>query len=293
MNHVAVIIASSGRPDILRQTLESLLGQSRMPDEIVVSVPGESDFRDPESFVPIVRRVLSEPGASVQRNRGIDALKTRPLFVAFVDDDMVFHVDYLKNMEELFAKNDKLTLVMGHLLANGNVTSEKARELVDAPPDQGENAGKYYPSRAEWGSVYGCNMCVRFSMLEKERFDERLPLYSVMEDVDFGTRARRHGEVGYFFGSMAVHLRASAGRVNQRMLGFAEVMNPAYLARKGTVPRMHALWQFVIKRPLRNFILMFYPKQSQRRRELFAGNLYALWNIIRGKLEPERMLDLR
>ncbi len=114
-----------------------------------------------------------------------------------------------------------------------------------------------------------------------------------MEDVDFGTRARRHGEVGYYYGSMAVHLRAPGSRISDRMLGFAEVMNPAYLARKGSVPRLHALWEFVLKRPCRNFVLILHPGQSRMRRQRFAGNLYALWHIVRGRLEPERMLDLR
>ncbi len=130
---LAVVIASNGRPEILRETLKSLLCQSRLPDEVVVSVASESDFPEPGWFAPIVTRVISPRGASVQRNRGIDSLRTSPLFVAFVDDDMVFHVDYLKNMEELFVKNDHLALVMGHLLVNGNVTAQQALELTSAP----------------------------------------------------------------------------------------------------------------------------------------------------------------
>jgi len=289
-SRIAVVIASSGRPDILRETLASLSRQSRPADEIILSVPAESDFPFPTELP--VRRVFSPTGASIQRNRGIDALAGEPLFVAFVDDDMVFHADYLREMEQLFERTPHLALAMGHLLANGNVTAGEAEQLVQTPPDQGANSGKYYPSSATWGSVYGCNICVRFSLLATERFDERLPLYSVMEDVDFGTRARRHGEVGYFFGSMAVHLRAPGGRVNHRMLGFAEVMNPIYLARKGTVPRGHAIWQFMLKRPLRNLLLTLHPRQGGKRRQQFAGNAYALWNIVRGRLDPERMLDL-
>ena len=81
--------------------------------------------------------------------------------------------------------------------------------------------------------------------------------------------------------------------ISHRMLGFAEVMNPAYLAGKGSVPRLHALWQFVLKRPCRNFLLIFYLPQSRMRCQRFAGNLYAVWNILRGRLEPELILNLR
>ena len=121
---------------------------------------------------------------------------------------------------------------------------------MDCPAD----SRHYHAKQTTFGDVYGCNMCVRYSIACAEPFDERLPLYSYMEDMDFGTRARRHGHIGYYYGSLAVHLRASEGRVSYRALGFSEVMNPAYLAAKGTIPKSHAVKSFVIRKPLANLV---------------------------------------
>jgi GT2 family glycosyltransferase len=291
-NSIAVVIASTQRADILSKTLVSVTNQSRRADEIIVSVTSETDFPE-KPFPSYVRRILSRPGASAQRNAGVDALMSRPLFVAFLDDDLVLHSDYLKNMERIFISKPQAMLVMGHLLANGNISFDEAQNLAAFPPDCGANAGRYYPVRGTYGGVYGANMCVRFSLLESERFDERLPLYSMMEDVDIGTRARQYGEVGYYFGSMAVHLRAESGRINLRAHGFAEVMNPMYLGCKGTIPKWDAILKFVLRTPVANAVLACI--QHQRRFERWqrlVGNLYALGYILRCRIEPELILEL-
>jgi glycosyltransferase involved in cell wall biosynthesis len=289
---IAVVIASTQRWEILSETLDSVLNQSRMPDEIIVSVASVADFPG-SSFPGHVRRIVSKPGASAQRNAGIDALISRPLFVAFLDDDVILHPDYLQNMEQVFVSNPQAVLIMGHLLANGNISLDEAHALIVSPPDCSSDAGQYYPSRATYGGVYGANMCIRFRFLEKERFDERLPLYSLMEDVDIGTRARRYGEVGYYFGSMAVHLRTPGGRFSHRALGFSEVMNPMYLGCKGTIPKRHAIFRFVLRIPIRNAVHACI--SSPRRFECWqrlTGNFHALGDIVSGRIEPERVVEL-
>jgi GT2 family glycosyltransferase len=291
-NKVAVVIASTQRSDILLKALESIMNQNRTPDEIVVSVISEADLPGP-SLPSRVRRVFSKPGASVQRNAGIDALVSRPLFVAFLDDDVILHPDYLRNMEQIFKSKPHTMLIMGHLLANGNISLDEAHGLIACPPDCGSNTGQYYPLRQAYGNVYGANMCIRFSLLEKERFDERLPLYSLMEDVDMGTRARRYGEIGYYFGSLAVHLRVSGGRISYRALGFSEVMNPMYLGCKGTIPKRHAILRFVLLVPVMNAILACIPNRRQHERwQRLIGNLRAVSDIVSWRIEPERATEL-
>jgi GT2 family glycosyltransferase len=287
-NKIAVVIASTQRPDILSKALASILNQSRMPDEIVVSVVSEVDFPGPP-FPARVRRLLSKPGLTAQRNAGVDALVSRPLFVAFLDDDVILHPNYLRNMEQLFDSKPQAMLVMGHLLANGNINLDEAYALIESPPDFGTRAGQYY--LAQGLGAYGANMCIRFSLLEKERFDERLPLYSVMEDVDMGIRARRHGEVGYYFGSLAVHLRVPVGRISYQALGFSEVMNPMYLACKGTIPKWNTILRFVLRIPVMNAILACVASSRRYERwQRFIGNMHAVGDIVTCRIEPERAL---
>ena len=288
---IAVVIASTQRPVILSKTLESILNQSRMPDEVIVSVISDKDFpRQP--YPDRVRRVVSAPGLTAQRNAGIDAVLSRPLFVAFLDDDILIHKHFLRNMEQIFKTRPEAMLVMGHLLANGNISLDEAQALIASPPDCDLDAGEYCPVQAAYGGVYGANMCIRFRLLEHERFDERLALYSAMEDVDIGTRVRRYGEVGYYFGSLAVHLRTPVGRMSHRALGFSEVMNPMYLGCKGTIPKRHAILKFVLRMPLRNAILACVTSQRGERWQRLIGNLYAIRDIVRCRIDPGRVVGL-
>jgi GT2 family glycosyltransferase len=229
-----------------------------------------------------VKAVCSERGASRQRNRGTQALSTNIDIVVFLDDDMILHRDYLRGIESIFAATPDAALIMGHLIINGGVSIGRAFELADCPAD----STHYDVKQTTFGDVYGCNMCVRFDVAVAEPFDERLPLYSYMEDVDFGTRVRRHGHIGYYYGSLAVHLRTSEGRVSHRALGFSEVMNPAYLASKGTLPRLHALSNFIIKKPLSNLARLITGPERVQRRERFIGNCIALRHMLAGRLDP-------
>lgn len=284
---IAVVIASTMRPKALAATLSSLSAQSRPADAVVVSVVESSDL--PETMDESIQFVYSERGASKQRNRGLEALPKNIDVVAFLDDDIILHRDYLQGIESIFSVTPGAALIMGHLIANGNVSIETALELVNSPPD----STQYAITPSSFGDVYGCNMCVRFDVACKEPFDERLPLYSYMEDVDFGTRVRRHGHVGYYYGSLAVHLRVNEGRVSYRALGFSEIMNPVYLAAKGTIPVWHALYGFVLRKPLANVVrsLTGGPRKTERRERL-VGNCIALRCILSGKLDPDRASDI-
>jgi len=281
---IAVVIASTMRPVTLAATLSSLNDQSRPADEIVVSVVSPSDL--PESST--ARVVYSERGASRQRNRGTEALSEETDIVAFLDDDMILHRDYLHGIEAVFAATPDAALIMGHLLANGEISAAEASALLESPV----SSTHYAVSQAAFGGVYGCNMCVRYRVAREEPFDERLPLYSVMEDMDLGTRVRRHGHVGYYYGSLAVHLRTSEGRVCHRVLGFSEVMNPAYLALKKTIPRSHALSNFIIRKPAANLCRIVTGPQRRHRWERLIGNCVALRDILTGRVNPESAIQL-
>lgn len=295
-NSCSVVIASTNRPEILKEIIFSLRNQTLLPKEVIVSVVKLEDYPqelNDLSFPFEMRCVISAKGLAKQRNYGFESLLSRTDFVCFFDDDLILHEEYLRKMASTFAENESCVCCMGHLLANGDITIGEAKELCLSPPDIGENKDKYYATSAEWGQLYGCNMCFRWGFLLKEKFDERLPLYSEMEDVDMGTRARRVGDVGYYFGSLAVHLKVSSGRINNRMHGFSQIMNAFYLAKKGSIPMRYTILQIVLRKPIQNFILIFVPKQTSKRVKLLYGNFYALINILLGNIDPELLLKLK
>jgi glycosyltransferase involved in cell wall biosynthesis len=290
----SVVIASANRPHILKETVRSVLEQTVQPQELVVSVPQEQDFPlVPDEFPARVKRVIAPTGLARQRNFGFRALTVKTDFVTFLDDDIILHRDYLYYLSQAFATRPHAVCIMGHLLANGNISLERAKELCHSPPKSPQNLqSDYYATSATWGHLYGANMSFAWHFLEQECFDERLPLYSEMEDTDMGTRARRRGEVGYYFACQGVHLQAASGRINYKKRGFSQIMNFYYLVRKGTIPA-EGHKQHVVKKIAANAVLVLLPRQTRKRIGLPIGNLYAVRHILVGRIEPELILNLK
>ena len=83
-----------------------------------------------------------------------------------------------------------------------------------------------------------------------------------------GSRAKKYGDVSYYFGSLAVHLKAPSGRINYRMHGFSQIMDAYYLAQKGSISKHYVIYQILLRKLLQNLILAFIPKQTSKEYQL-------------------------
>lgn len=286
---IAVVICTSGRPEIIAETVAFINAGTLVPEEIIV-VGVEAD-NIPDFKADNVRSFLTSQGLTRQRNFGAAQISSDPELIAFVDDDLFVHPVYFENMLQVFQDHPEATLVMGHIIKNGDVSPQEARTLIADKTITQEDRANYTRTDAEWGGVYGANMVIRKSFFETEKFDERLALYGGLEDADMGSRARRHGEVGYYFGAQCVHLRHPGARISYRKLGFSEVMNAMYLARKGTVPWKIAIVRHLLLRPASNMAKAVLQGERDRY-ERFRGNLIALFTLAQGKLQPEKIEDV-
>jgi GT2 family glycosyltransferase len=123
------------------------------------------------------------------------------------------------------------------------------------------------------------------------RVDERLPLYAWYEDIDVTRQLGRHGAILRLAGARGVHLGSKSGRVKQLRLGYSQVVNPVYLARKGTFPWNHAI-PSAARHCLANLVRSLKPEPWADRWGRFRGNMIGLWDLLRGRAAPERILDL-
>jgi hypothetical protein len=140
---------------------------------------------------------------------------------------------------------------------------------------------------------YGCNMAVRMAPVRAHgiRVDEALPLYAWYEDIDFTRLLGRHGTILRLAGARGVHLGVKAGRVAGLRLGYSQVANPVYLARKGTFPWSHAI-PSAARHCAMNLLRSLRPEPHVDRFGRFRGNLIALWDLLRGRAAPGRILEL-
>jgi GT2 family glycosyltransferase len=292
---IGVVIVSKGRPGILADTLESLSRQTVRPEKIVLVVPSEEDLPR-EFWNDDVQTVIGPLGASVQRNEGVRVIPLTVKYVAFFDDDMELKPDYL---EVAVAFMDGLPAVIafsGPVLSNGNVTRQRARQIVaDYWPEQRfrgifQSSGRNY-------MLHGCNMVIRRAVLEYEKFDEELPLYSYNEDYDLSIRLLSYGRLGRFSGCLSVHLEASSGRVREDQRGYSLVANNYYFITQKKVHLPIPLawirfWLVCVGRPL--FVCCWHILKRDRSYDFSGrmnGILLAVRDIFTGRSHPGRIKE--
>jgi GT2 family glycosyltransferase len=287
-----VIIATIGRRAQVGQLVRHLESQTRPPDEVIISAPDASHVETYDEDRFTVRHVFGAAGLTIQRNAALEvALGRRADVVTFFDDDFIPADNYLAEVAVAFRANPNWSVVMGRVVADGARGTEldwKAglaalRSAVDHPTK---------PGVVEHVGAYGCNMSVRVSALGKLRFDERLPLYGWLEDIDFTSQLRRTGRVIELRHVLGVHLGVrSGGRVSGRRLGYSQVMNPIYLVSKGTVPFSFAM-KLMVCNVIANLTRSLWPEAHVDRWGRLRGNFMAASHAILGRIEPEYILKI-
>jgi GT2 family glycosyltransferase len=289
---LAIIIASTGRPGEIRQWKDRLAEQSRMPDLFCLSVSGPDDLPILDDWPTACEVVRSPKGLPVQRNAALDHVIGRVDIVAFFDDDYVGSRTLVEDVVKLFEDNAPLVGVSGHLLLDGiggaGLSYEAAVAAVDAYDRNGRQAVWL---RTHFGGLYGCNMAYRASAIGDVRFDEQLPLYGWLEDIDFGSRLTDRGLMAYTNAFAGVHQGIKHGRTSGVRLGYSQVANPIYLCRKGTLQRSTMI-RFIVRHIAKNLARAWFPEPWIDRAGRLRGNLIALRDLIGGTLHPTRILNL-
>lgn len=176
---VSCVIPTHGRPEYLREAIESVLAQSIKPAEIiVVSDDANADskavaqsFEEAGAAVHFFRNT-DAPGASGSRNLG--ASRATGKWLAFLDDDDLWHPDFILHAAEVIDRTDTdLTISW----------VEMFREDLRAP---GINIGPNVTARdaaSRTPGLTGSNFVIRRTAFEDlGGFDPGLP---VMNDIDF------------------------------------------------------------------------------------------------------------
>lgn len=290
---IVVGIATSGRREVLRDTLAQIDRQERRPDRILICPVSadDVDWNHAASLTVPVERVDGPRGLTAQRNAILDRMGA-PDLIVFFDDDYLPAARFLAETERLFQQNPDIVAATGHLLADGirgpGIGLPEAQALLsaDRAPER--------PGVMPIDNLYGCNMVARFPAMMRAgvRFDENLPLYGWHEDIDFSGQLRGHGRIVFADALRGVHRGVKRGRTSGVQFGYSQIANTVYVVRKGTMRWPRAL-RFGIGNPIANALGCLRPQGIVDRRGRLKGNLLALWDLLRGKLDPQRILSLR
>jgi glycosyltransferase involved in cell wall biosynthesis len=189
---VSVVIATCGRPELLRRAVQSILRQDyHGPVEVVVVF--DRIGIDPLADMPIhllrsLKTIGNErtPGLAGGRNTGIVA--ARGEYVAFCDDDDEWHRSKLQRQMRLWDAHPEAVA-----LATG-ITIHTGTDSVDRIPPETVTMADFLESRVT--AIHPSSLLYRRSDLMGETglVDEDLPA-SYGEDYDLLLRATRRGPV--------------------------------------------------------------------------------------------------
>jgi GT2 family glycosyltransferase len=193
----------------------------------------------------------------------------------------------------MFSRRPDIVMITGELIADGIkgpglAPAEARRRLDDAKSDRRDR--KTWPYHAG----YGCNMAFRQAVAKDHglTFDESLPLYGWLEDVDFSQQLARYGKVVKTRAARGVHLGVKSGRQSGVRLGYSQIANPIYLLRKKTCPPKNA-FRLMAQNCISNLVRSLAPEPYVDRAGRLRGNVMALFDLARGRLAPQRIESIR
>ncbi|HEX4150618.1 MAG TPA: glycosyltransferase [Steroidobacteraceae bacterium] len=296
LGRAVVVIATKGRPQAIGRLLQVLEQQTQPPAAVVVSATEQADVDAIPASWMNVDVIFGSPGTSIQRNRALNRLQDSCDVVFFFDDDFVPSPHWIERTVRVFASHPGVAGVSGRVIRDGAMSDavswEEAEHLIrEADAAETDGADGCEPL-FEAPDLYGCNMAYRMSAVGSElRFDERLALYGWLEDKDFSRLAGRAGRLVQCHSLVGVHLGLKQGRVSGEKFGYAQIVNPWYLCRKGTLSAKEA-WSNTLKALAINGIKTIRPEAFIDRRGRFRGNVVALRHLLSGVCRPENAAEL-
>lgn len=291
-------IATAGRSGIVAANLLHLAELEDQADRLIICIPDDEEL-DEHALSAVagasihVEMMKSPKGSCAQRNaifRHEAASGTD--YLVFLDDDFLVSDGYFSATKRLLGENDDIVLATGNVLADGatgpGYMPEDGMTILQTAPDAPDEA-----ELEDIHSVYGCNMTMRLSAFDREEelFDEALPLYGWLEDMDFSARARKRGRVVRSRTLQGVHLGTKVGRTPGVRLGYSQIANPLYLLQKGSIGRSRA-FRLMTRNVLANLAGSFFPPEWIDRRGRLKGNFTALRDVLRKQNSPSRILGL-
>jgi glycosyltransferase involved in cell wall biosynthesis len=285
-----LVVCTINRPAILDQTLRSLLSQPGFDSPIVVCSGSETSTRPDSTDLRGVTFFTGRKGLTRQRNAALRLVRSK--YVLFLDDDVELDTRYIDNMEALFDSRHEIVLASGHaVLDRFEARTMVTRSVAIRALKESATAGGVEDS-PRW--IRGHNMFVRTEVARNVGFDERLPLYGLYEDLDFLSRCQRYGKAVHNRDARLVHLGILSGRINDVRLGYSQFANSWYLVNKGIWKAgiVLRIWARELAKNLLRSCIISSTELCDRRARL-KGNLFAIADLCRGRLDPENILNLQ
>lgn len=248
--YISIIICTKDRKHDFSNLINTILVQSKLPDEIIV-VDSSNPVLIKNLFVEEYltkgieyKYTHTKPGLTYQRNVGVKNLNPNADIVFFFDDDLLLYPNYLSNIVELYENDaDKRIGGIGGYITNVEVysffntlyysifllISKNYGDILLSGSNNlyGELSSNKY---VKWLS--GGNTSYRKVIFDEFSFDEKFSSYGLGEDLDFSQRVARRYKLLACANAKAKHMHSKESRPNYSKIGYMEFYNMYYIVSK-------------------------------------------------------------
>jgi len=245
--NTSMIIPTYNRPGDLREALDSIQAQNKLPSEIIIVVDNGGNYKDNYQVYKEFKDKLegtslkifknqAKKGTSTSRNIGIS--ESNGDILIFIDDDVILNKDYVEKIVNIFLNDVEKDI--GGLTGGFNEIDLYKKELQLKKykrlffnfkhiirkcfflPTKGNGKLKKsgFPSEYFWDNevkplewMRGCNMAFRREVFKEFRFDEDLIRG---QDVDFSFRVSSKYKILYVPEIKLLHKLSPSARKNKR-----------------------------------------------------------------------------
>lgn len=190
---VSVVVSTRGRPELVRETLTSIVAQDYPgPIEVLVIHDQEDEDRELAALGTVDREVkvmsnTHRPGLAGSRNTGLDVAKGE--FIATCDDDDLWHTDKVTKQVQLLRDQPDLLVVGSGIRL---LFPDRVREW----PARAPRIPMSTLVRNRVKELHSSTLMMRRDTFAKAgRYDETLP-HAYGEDYEFVLRVARVGIIG-------------------------------------------------------------------------------------------------
>jgi glycosyltransferase involved in cell wall biosynthesis len=237
----SLIICTKDRPHDLERCIESVLAQTRPPNEIILVDDGSTEVEKLETRllsrgIHFIYHKKSFPGLTASRNIGVRLASGD--IITFIDDDVILDCHYNEVIMQIFEQDFEKQIAGATGALTSQITPLKHMFLkffllsgdtpgAILPSGNGvliRTANLQSPAKVEWLS--GCNMSFRKEIFQEYTFNEKdYQLYGWGEDRDFSYRvSRNHCLMAHPFAKVT-HNKTTISRLNSYIFGKMELYN--------------------------------------------------------------------
>ena len=303
MHKLAIVIPTIGRYDDLRRMLESVAGQTRLPEQVLIVGEGDGNTQVASEYRQLDARFINLPGSSIcdARNRGAQEARADIDLIGFFDDDIVLEPQTFEALLDFWdAAPDDLGAVgcnlvnfapvhagrlKGLRLASRLGLYDKAKGAVMPSGFQTLTLGierdtwvRWLPS---WAVVYPRKVLAEFG------WDEWFESYSYLEDLDLSYRVSKKYRLAMVADARFYHYPSNIGRTDPYLFGKKEVLNRLYFVSKHPELSRPLCCLALSIRAAMSFALGIAHRDFGYFKRI-AGNLAAILTIPLKRLKPAR-----